>query len=257
MYDSGRRYACIPQGITGVGARRLAIEVYDTLESTMDTPPPRLPGATIALEQTRGRGRRGNTWASPRGGAWLTIHLPGPLPQAASLLLVALGGCLAEALEQLPGVEQGAIKVKWPNDLYTARGKLAGILVEAAGDTLRVGIGVNVYNQAPPGAARLADHGYRGPLALAHLAAVEAALAALEEPRRGLEAARQRDMLQGLRVELETPTGRLAGLARGITDEGALLVETPRGTIEAYCCTVLSWGPQSGRDNPRGRASYS
>ena len=246
MYDSGRRYACIPQGITGAGARLLTIEVYDTLGSTMDTPPPRLPGATIALEQTRGRGRRGNTWASPRGGAWLTIHLPGPPPQAApSLLPVALGGCLAEALEQLPGVEPGAIKVKWPNDLYTARGKLAGILVEAADDALRIGIGVNVYNQVPPGATRLADHGYMGPLALAHLAAIEAALAALEEPRRGLEAARQRNMLQGLRVELETPTGRLTGLARGITGAGALQLETSQGTIEAYCCTVLSWGPWS------------
>ncbi|BES81518.1 biotin--[acetyl-CoA-carboxylase] ligase [Pyrodictium abyssi] len=242
MYDSGRRYVCIPRGITGAGARRLAIEVYDTLESTMDTPPPRFPGVTIALEQTRGRGRRGNTWTSPRGGAWLTIHLPGPPPQAApSLLPVALGGCLAEALEQLPGVEPGAIKVKWPNDLYTARGKLAGILVETAGDTLRVGIGVNVYNQAPPGAARLADHGYRGPLALVYLAVTEAVLTSLEQPHRGLQAARERDMLRGLHVVLETPTGRLAGVARGVTDTGALALETSEGIVEAYCCTVLTW----------------
>jgi len=241
VFDASRRYVCIPPGITEGRARRLAIEVYDRIDSTMDRPPPRLPGATIALEQTKGRGRRGNTWTSPRGGAWLALHLPGQQPAAPGFLGVALGGCLAEALEQLSGVEPGAIMVKWPNDLYTRQGKLAGILVETRNGVLRIGVGVNVYNKAPPGAARLADHGYRGPLALVHLAALEAALAALEQPHRGLEAARKRDMLRGFHVELETPTGRLAGIAIGITDTGAVRVKTAKGVVEAYCCTVLSW----------------
>ncbi|KSW12154.1 hypothetical protein CF15_05160 [Pyrodictium occultum] len=227
----------------------LPIEVYDALPSTMDAEPPGLPGVVAALTQTRGRGRTG-AWLSPRGGAWLTISLPAGAA-AGPRLPVAVGGCLAARLENLAGAGPGSIEVKWPNDLYTYRGKLAGVLVEERGGALRIGVGVNVYNEAPRGAARLADLGYRGPLAEVYLAVVEAVLDAARDPGRCLGEARERDVLRDAWVEVETPWGPAAGVARGITGTGALLLETTHGLREVYCCRVLGWS-RDGKPHRRG-----
>jgi len=218
-----------------VTLRLTSIEVYDYLGSTMDTPPPSIPGATIAITQSRGRGRTG-AWQSPPGGAWLTFHTADPPPPGLS---VAVGGCLAAELEKLTGQR---LQVKWPNDVLAPNGgKLAGILVEVRGGLTRIGIGVNVYNPVPPGAARLADLGYTGSLGQVAAAALEATLHALGEARSCIREAAARDALLGRIVAVETPRGVLEGRGAGITLSGALLLETRSGVAQVTCCHVLRW----------------
>ena len=95
----------------------------------------------LAEEQSRGRGRRGHSWASPRGGLWMSLILPGGDPVGWQYVL---GGAVATALEGL-----GApVEVRWPNDVYAAGGKLAGVIVEC-GDGCVGGVGVNVFNEPP------------------------------------------------------------------------------------------------------------
>ncbi|ABM80995.1 biotin--[acetyl-CoA-carboxylase] ligase [Hyperthermus butylicus] len=212
------------------------LEVYDAIDTTMDATPPRLPAAVAALTQRRGRGRTG-AWHSPRGGAWITVFLNAPPDPR---LPTAVGGYLAGLLEEfLCGAVH--LTVKWPNDVYAGGRKLAGILVEHRAGMLRVGVGVNVYNEPPPGATSLAQLGYGGPLALVYAAIIEAVMRAAEDPAGGVAEAAARDMLWGCRVAIESPEGLVEGVARGITSSGALLVETGEGTVELACCHVKAW----------------
>jgi BirA family transcriptional regulator, biotin operon repressor / biotin---[acetyl-CoA-carboxylase] ligase len=97
--------------------------------------------------QTAGRGRRGRAWISPLGGSLsLTLGFDWPNPVSSlSGLSPVVGLAVLDAL-QLVGAK--GIGLKWPNDLLTSKGKLAGILIEllpAAGTTrVVVGVGINL-----------------------------------------------------------------------------------------------------------------
>jgi BirA family transcriptional regulator, biotin operon repressor / biotin---[acetyl-CoA-carboxylase] ligase len=85
------------------------------------------PCCVLALAQTRGRGRRGRSWASGPGlGVWATVvgavnpSLLGTLPlRSAAALAAALAGVVP------------SVRVKWPNDLVVEGRKLGGLLIEA------------------------------------------------------------------------------------------------------------------------------
>lgn len=117
----------------------------------------RSDGLVVLAElQTKGRGRLGRKWVSPRGANILMSVLlhdaKGQLPDEA--LTIAAGLAAAEGIEQVCGVGP---ELKWPNDLAIDGAKLAGILVEVRGSLagrqnprqIVIGIGVNV-NAAPP-----------------------------------------------------------------------------------------------------------
>ncbi len=97
----------------------------------------------VAEQQTGGRGRRGHTWEAPAGTSLLMSIVMRPrLPVAQRPLLsyaVAVG--VAEAVARVAGV---AIGLKWPNDLRVQGRKLGGLLLEARGDVVVVGLGLNV-----------------------------------------------------------------------------------------------------------------
>ncbi|MEM7624807.1 MAG: biotin--[acetyl-CoA-carboxylase] ligase [Planctomycetota bacterium] len=115
-------------------------------------------GLIVAEHQTAGRGRLGRTWHSPTG-ACLTFSLilpatPAALERIAFAVSVALSRVLDRWLEPV-GTET---IIKWPNDIYTDRGKLAGILVEACPCYAVVGVGVNVGLGAEQLSADLCGH---------------------------------------------------------------------------------------------------
>lgn len=97
----------------------------------------------IAMSQDAGRGRQGREWVGQTGnffGSTLVALLPSdPAPSSLSL---AAGLALIEAVDvAVPGQ---ALMLKWPNDLMLGHSKLAGILLERAGDRVVVGFGVNL-----------------------------------------------------------------------------------------------------------------
>ena len=95
----------------------------------------------IADRQTAGRGRLGRAWESRSGNVYASglVRLQFGDPDAATLALVA-----AVALHDAVAFWAPAIQLKWPNDLLAGHAKLAGILLERAGDAVVVGIGVNL-----------------------------------------------------------------------------------------------------------------
>jgi BirA family biotin operon repressor/biotin-[acetyl-CoA-carboxylase] ligase len=133
-------------------------DYFPTIGSTNDVASERCSGGDhegavfIADAQTSGRGRRGRTWFSPPGaGLYVsTVLAPGRSrdPERATLLTtLAAGVALVEGVRAATGL---APSLKWPNDLYVGRRKLAGILAEGAGDAVVLGYGINVLPAAYP-----------------------------------------------------------------------------------------------------------
>ncbi|USI79023.1 MULTISPECIES: biotin--[acetyl-CoA-carboxylase] ligase [unclassified Sphingopyxis] len=97
----------------------------------------------VADRQTAGRGRLGRGWNDGQGNFMgsTVVHLTIGDPSAATLALVA-GVALAKTVAALaPHV--GA-QLKWPNDLLIDGAKCAGILMERTGNSVVIGIGVNL-----------------------------------------------------------------------------------------------------------------
>lgn len=95
-----------------------------------------------AGRQTGGRGRMGRNWDSPAGNLHCSklIRLRAGDPQPHTLALVA-----ANAVHALVApLCAGQTRIKWPNDVLVDGAKVAGILLERAGDAVIVGIGINV-----------------------------------------------------------------------------------------------------------------
>ena len=111
----------------------------------------------VADRQSAGRGRRGRTWEAPAGSSLLVsvLSAAGGAPSGAGRLPAGGGGGLPAT--------RGGPALKWPNDLVVdGRGKLAGILAEAVGGGVVVGLGLNVDwgdEPLPPGAMSLAGIG--------------------------------------------------------------------------------------------------
>lgn len=98
----------------------------------------------VADQQVAGRGRQGRTWFDGKGNFMgstvVRPHVRDPIP--ATLALVA-GLAVYEATAPLLA-DPAALQLKWPNDLLLGQAKLAGILLEREGDTIIVGVGVNL-----------------------------------------------------------------------------------------------------------------
>ena len=216
------------------------------------------PCLLVAEHQTAGRGRQGRLWQSAVG-ASLTFSIC--LPLAArdwSGLSLAVGSALADALDPTDPASPGRhIGLKWPNDLWLTDGpvqetaprgrKLGGVLIEtvAAGSAqggsrlVIVGIGLNVLPfdtaEVRTGFASLQelDPQAAAPSTLARIARpLIDALRLFEQHRFAAFADRYRarDLLFGRPVQ--TAGGEsVRGTARGVSADGALIVETPAGPV--------------------------
>lgn len=203
----------------------------------------------LAEYQTAGRGRRGDRWFAPPGGAvclslgW-RFELP---PRDLAALSLVVGVAVADALRGLGARDVG---LKWPNDVIVGGRKLAGILVEMRGEldgpcSVAIGIGVNlalgeeVRGRIDQPSASLAECCARLPSRNAVAAALIAALV----PRLQLFAThgfaahagawRALDALAGQRVELELPERRVRGVGRGVNAHGLLQIEH-NGRVESF-----------------------
>jgi BirA family transcriptional regulator, biotin operon repressor / biotin---[acetyl-CoA-carboxylase] ligase len=217
-----------------------------------------------AEEQTAGRGRIGRTWTSPPYAALtfsLLLHPAVPAARRGWLPLLA-GVAVATAVTDVTGVPT---RLKWPNDVLTGtvqagsaqagtvqvgEGKLAGILAEAAGDAVVVGIGLNVSTEPAelpgpgPGALPATSLRMAGATALNREKLLLAILACFERwyrawrqaggdpDRSGLRAEYTRlSATIGRSVRAELPGGQaLSGLAVGVDSDGRLLVRVSPGS---------------------------
>src|SRR5262249_41147373 len=97
-----------------------------------------------ARRQMAGRGRRGRIWVSEPGNLYASLLLTGfaPIERAAELSFVAALAVYDAILEAAVPVAK-SLALKWPNDVLINFKKVAGILIEAEGANVVIGIGVN------------------------------------------------------------------------------------------------------------------
>jgi BirA family biotin operon repressor/biotin-[acetyl-CoA-carboxylase] ligase len=215
-----------------------------------------------AEEQRAGRGRMGRAWVSPPRAALTFSVLLRPLPVPPALLgwlPLLTGVAVVSAVRAVTAVDA---RLKWPNDVLVRDAKLGGILAEASGGAVVVGIGLNVStepDELPP-----AGPGPTSPLAATSLQAegwadpdrdllLTALLGELEhwylawrhaggDPQRcGLaEEYTRRCATLGRQVRVELPGGHLVrGLAAGIDPVGRLLVRVPDGELPVAAGDVV------------------
>lgn len=208
----------------------------------------------IAEYQSGGKGRRGRGWFSPFGASLYYSHyyqFQGTLV-AASCISLIVGLALYQTLEQA-GVK--GLGLKWPNDLYLNRQKLAGILVEVNGQAegpchLVLGIGVNLH--LPAIANKHIDQAFtdlgasslkidKSQLTLALHNNLKAYL--FEYETAGMEAFLQRwqqaDLFIGQQVKLTSGSNEILGKALGINGHGHLVLEID-GKLKSYAGGELS-----------------
>lgn len=215
----------------------------------------------LAEQQIAGRGRRGRRWVSPFGSnIYLSMLWRYPVgPARLGGLSLAAGLAVVRGLRTL-GVE--GMSLKWPNDVLWKGRKLAGLLLEVAGESdgpSRVVLGLGLNTRLAPETAAQIDQPWTdltqvpggADLSRNHLVAVllENLLAALTRfEQEGLapllEEWRQYDLLHDRPVTVLVGERRVDGVHRGIGADGALLLEH-RGTVRPYYAGEVSLRPAS------------
>jgi BirA family biotin operon repressor/biotin-[acetyl-CoA-carboxylase] ligase len=150
----------------GLPRVELLKETKSTLDVAHDLAANGVPSGTLVIadRQTKGRGRDGSIWASPADtGLWLTLIERPPDASGVEVLSLRVGLRAARALDLFAAEP---VRLKWPNDLYVADGKLGGILIEARWrdrnlEWVAVGIGVNVVQPVGVSGAAGLDPGTR------------------------------------------------------------------------------------------------
>jgi BirA family biotin operon repressor/biotin-[acetyl-CoA-carboxylase] ligase len=216
----------------------------------------------VANLQTDGRGRRGRRWLSPKGqGLYMSLLHPFTCDVGA-LQALSLVSALS-VHESLTGKNVPSLQLKWPNDLYHNEQKLGGILVEVMGDeaggqSVVIGLGLNVNMPEEAGASierpwtdlksAVGAEVDRHALAGAVVAGVADGLAQFSESgfAHWHAAWCRRDYLSGRSIVIDG-TPPIAGIACGVDDSGALLVESAAGqlAIAGGEASVLEIGPAS------------
>ena len=216
--------------------------------------------AILAEHQLTGRGRRGRQWHSPYGrNLYLSLgwRFENSLSELGCLpLVVALSAAQALTRAGLEGHQ-----VKWPNDLLLNERKLCGCLVEVQGDAQGpchavLGVGINVHMPATEAAKGIGQpwtdiHSHlpdcsRNDLATLLLEELIRQLALFSA--RGFAPFRdhwqQMDALNGQAVKIYSGSTVLKGMARGIDERGALLLDTGNEILKLHSGEVSLHKPK-------------
>ena len=197
------------------------------------------PGLAVYSDfQSAGRGRLDREWHAPAGSSLLcSALLAAPTsPTAPQWVVVAAALALGDALERLSARRPA---LKWPNDVLYGDLKVAGLLAEVVvterGALVVVGLGLNLTDVDPTFTAATTVREATG-LTLSPAQVLDAyldalgrrceALATPEGPRELAAAYVAHLSTLGQRVRIELVGAQVHGLAVGVDDEGALMIDT-------------------------------
>lgn len=242
--------------LTAAAHNRLdRLECFSSVASTnthlmsQRAPAPGHYRVAIANHQTSGRGRHYRRWVSPPGsGLYLSLAYTFAAAQRdLPALTLAIGVSVIDAFSQL-GIED--VSLKWPNDIVARDSKLGGILTEVQAGlpsrtTVVTGIGINVdlSGQADMGArsdwaqqaidlrsltGAVPQHAV---LAGTVIECLLAALLRFESTGFAgfVHEWRRYDWLRGRHIVVDQAERKLSGIAAGVDDDGALLLDTDAG----------------------------
>jgi len=203
-------------------------------------------GSVVVAEyQTRGRGRLGRKWVSPRGsGAYFSIILrPDILPKEVSSITLFSSLAVAKTIREKTGL---AALIKWPNDVLINGGKVCGILTEMNAEldkinfvVLGVGININTKKEVlPEGASSLMAEKGEG---ISRLEFVRALLLSIDKYYKIFNSGRIADIIEEYkrlsavldrRVRINYHNRLISGHVLDVDTEGALILRMDSGLNE-------------------------
>ena len=221
---------------------------HDSISSTMDEAfelgvKGAAEGTVVCAEnQTKGRGRLGRNWVSPKGkGIYLSLILrPLLTPTEVAQLTLLSAVAVSEAVKKICGV---TTSIKWPNDLLINNKKVAGILMESSSqmDNVRfvvLGIGLNVnttLSHLPPHSTSLKQETGKQ---ISRVVLIQEILRHLEKwydilKIKGfapvLTKWKELSSTLGRRVRIVDSSGELEGEAIGLDAQGGLMIRSESG----------------------------
>jgi BirA family biotin operon repressor/biotin-[acetyl-CoA-carboxylase] ligase len=226
------------------------IEYFDYLSSTMNLAMQLgMQGAAhgtlvLAESQTKGRGRLGREWFSPKHkGIYLSLILrPAISPVASPILTLLSAVSICEAVKKVCALDA---QIKWPNDVLIHNKKLAGILTEMNAEVDKVnfvviGIGLNVNNDKKSLIAQATSLKEQLDQQVSRIALLQELLSRIEEnyfllEKKGNKAIidkwRNFTLTLGKRVKVYCQDKHLEGMAQDIDVDGSLLIRKDSGVI--------------------------
>lgn len=228
------------------------LATFDSIDSTnsyllqVPAPGPGQMNIAATTNQTAGRGRQGKTWSAPAGsGLCLSVaYTFASHVRDLPALTLALGMAARKALQDLGARD---VQLKWPNDLMSGDGKLAGILTEVQeqsldGATIVAGIGVNVdlgedflaaskkeWDRCAIDMKSVCDM-LSPPDTIAATLVTEFCTAFQDYEAWGFAPLAvhwsKYDWLSGRTIQVRTANSNVTGIASGVADDGALLLQT-------------------------------
>jgi len=266
LLDAARIGALLKErGAAALDELEVLLEVDSTNSYLLARPAPaaQCAHAVLAELQVAGRGRRGRPWIAPFG-ASLALSVGWRFPEAAragSALSLAAGVAVCRALAR---VGASGTSLKWPNDVWLGRRKMGGILVELRTDAgaahAVIGVGLNLFlsgesrraielrGTRPAALAEACPAGFsRNGVAAALLEELLSMLEAFE--RLGFAPFRDRwrslDALEGRAARVLIGEDLVEGIARGVDEDGALLLESG-GRLQKFISGDASLRPAPG-----------
>ncbi len=206
--------------------------------------------------QMQGRGRHGKPWQSPFG---LNIYLSlyWRFEQGAAALAglsLAVGTILAKLLKNYGLLD---VKLKWPNDVMCHGKKIAGVLLELAGDAVGpchvvIGVGLNIASTRLPTIkvdqpwtdmeSQIKALPERNLIAAQLLENLLIMLPQFEQ--HGFSAFEKdwqaNDGLYKQNVDVKLADRTLQGIALGVDEQGHILVQQQDGQVRAFSSADIS-----------------
>ncbi|MDD5568603.1 MAG: biotin--[acetyl-CoA-carboxylase] ligase [Candidatus Omnitrophica bacterium] len=224
---------------------------FDTLTSTIDMAMDLgVKGAAsgtliLAESQTKGKGRLGRVWFSPKyKGLYMSLILrPDMLPTQASILTLLAAVSICDAIRNAAGV---TTQIKWPNDILANNKKLCGILTQVIAETDRIDFmiisaGINVNNDKKSLVSTATSLREQRKDEMSRVSLLQEILRELEGnylvlKKKGasliLEKWRQHNTTLGRRVKVYCQHKHVEGEALDIDIDGGLLVRKDNGITE-------------------------
>jgi len=197
-----------------------------------------------ADKQGSGIGRKGNYWYSPAGGLWFTLGIYGFTFKSNFTLFCGLQ--LLKALEVKLNDPSMKLNIKWPNDIYLNKNKLAGIIVKhlPRSKYYLTGIGINTNIEAFPVelesiATSLKIETSRLFNSIDIITEFLNILSAelpeyLSKYKLDENYYRSHDLLRNHQLKISTEFAEYSGQYLGISPEGAILLKLSNGAIQPF-----------------------
>ncbi len=233
------------------------VHVLDEVDSTNDEAVRRLsageatPFVILARRQTKGRGRFGRVWHSEAGNLYSSFAFrPEVEPARMQTFTLWMGVNICELIAKFCRTSPG---IKWPNDILFDGRKAGGILTEARMDADRIrdlvfGLGLNLTPPEGGWPAEIADRAIsigehtKQPIDANRFAAALTGrvFSAYQKFIDGdytktfADLWHSYDLLSGRTITLVQGSRKITGTAKGIDDEGSLLLKPASGPTERF-----------------------